>query len=111
MTLYKPGDVVLVKFPFTSGAGSKLRPALVILDTGDDDLVVARITTHTSLTLFDVVVVDWRGAGLLAPSNARLHKLATIEKSCVARKLGVLSPQELAKVQTTLYALFKQILG
>ena len=50
MTLYKPGDVVLVKFPFTSGAGSKLRPALVILDTGDDDLVVARITTHTSLT-------------------------------------------------------------
>ena len=49
MTLYKPGDVVLVEFPFASGVGSKLRPALVILDTGDVDLVVARITSQTSL--------------------------------------------------------------
>ncbi len=88
MTLYKPGDVVLVRFPFTSGAGSKLRPALVVLDTGDDDLLVARITTHTSLTPFDVAVIDWRGAGLLAPSNARLHKLATLEKSDIHRSLG-----------------------
>jgi mRNA interferase MazF len=102
MTLYKPGDVVLVKFPFTSGAGSKLRPALVILDTGDDDLVVARITTHTSLTLFDVVVVDWRGAGLLAPSNARLHKLATIEKSDIHRSLGHLQPTDSQRVAAVL---------
>ena len=90
MILYKPGDVVLVKFPFTSGTGSKLRPALVILDTGDADLVVARITTQSSISPFDVAVMDWRGAGLLAPSIARLHKLATLEKSDIHRTLGSL---------------------
>ena len=88
MPPYKPGDVVLVRFPFTSGAGSKQRPGLVILDTGDDDLLVARITTHSSSTAFDVPVTDWRGAGLLAPSNVRLHKLATLEKSDIHRTLG-----------------------
>ena len=102
MTLYKPGDVVLVKFPFTSGAGSKPRPALVILDTGDDDLLVARITTHSSLASFDVAIIDWRGAGLLAPSNARLHKLATLEKSDIHRTLGHLQATDRQSVAAVL---------
>jgi mRNA interferase MazF len=59
MTLYKPGDVVLVRFPFTSGAAAKLRPALVILDAGDADLLVARITTHSSDTPFDFALIEW----------------------------------------------------
>jgi mRNA interferase MazF len=88
MTTYKPGEVVLVKFPFTSGAGSKPRPAIVVLDSGDNDLVVARITTQSSQTLYDISVTEWRGAGLLAPSNVRLHKMATLEKSDIHRTLG-----------------------
>jgi mRNA interferase MazF len=102
MILYKPGDVVLVKFPFTTGGGSKLRPALVVLDTGDDDLVVARITTQQSLSPFDVPVTDWRGAGLLAPSIARLHKLATLEKSDIVRALGCLQATDRQSVAAVL---------
>jgi mRNA interferase MazF len=108
MTLYKPGDVVLVRFPFTSGAGSKLRPALVILDMGDADLLVARITTHSSLTPFDVAVSDWRGAGLLAPSNARLHKLATLEKSDIYRTLGHLQATDRQSIAAVLRRIFDQ---
>lgn len=88
MTLYEPGDVVLVAFPFTSGPGSKVRPALVILDTGDLDVVVTRITTQSASSPFDVALADWRGAGLLAPSSLRLHKLATLAKADIQRKLG-----------------------
>ncbi len=95
MTTYKPGDAVLVKFPFSSGAGSKPRPAIVVLDSGDDDLLVARITTQPSQTPYDCAVTDWRGAGLLAPSNIRLHKMATLEKSDIHRTLG--------RLQTTDY--------
>ncbi len=102
MILYEPGDVVLVEFPFTSGAGSKLRPALVILDTGDVDLVVARITTQSSNSPFDVAVTDWRGAGLLAPSIARLHKLATLEKSDIHRTLGRLQATDRQSVAVVL---------
>ena len=94
MTPYRPGEIVLVRFPFTSGSGTKKRPALVILDTGDNDLVVARITTHSSVGPFDISLDDWRAAGLLAPSNARLHKLATLEKSDIHRRLGQLQPAD-----------------
>ncbi len=106
MTLYKPGDVVLVQFPFTTGAGSKLRPALVILDTGDDGLLVARITTHSSLAPFDVAIIDWRGAGLLAPSNARLHKLATLEKADIHRTLGHLRTSDRQSIAVVLRRMF-----
>jgi len=72
---YQPGDLVLVEFPFT-GPGTKLRPALVVLDSGDADVVLARVTTPP----YDIHLTDWRQAGLLAPSFVRLHKLATLSK-------------------------------
>src|SRR4051794_16672256 len=90
MTNYQAGDLLLVAFPFTGG-GSKLRPALVVADTGDADLVVARITTQAVSTRCDVELVDWKLDGLLALSFVRLHKLATIEKALVNRALGRLT--------------------
>jgi hypothetical protein len=59
----------------------------------------------------DVVLSGWQGAGLKLPSTVRLEKLATIEKSCVVRKLGALASNELVKVRKVLADLFKQILG
>ncbi len=44
MIRYKFGDVVLAPFSQSNGA-VKQRPALVILDIGDDDVVLASITT------------------------------------------------------------------
>jgi mRNA interferase MazF len=108
MAVYKPSEVVLVEFPFTSGVGRKLRPALVILDAGDADLLVARIATQASLTPFDVAVADWRGAGLLAPSSVRLHKLATLEKSDIHRTLGHLQATDRQRVAAVLRRMLDQ---
>jgi mRNA interferase MazF len=99
---YRRGDVVLLAFPFTSAASSKQRPALVILDTGDQDIVVARITTQLYRSPLDVELADWNVAGLLAPSVVRVHKLATIERSIVRRSLGSLTTTDLKSVQTAL---------
>ncbi len=67
-----------------------LRPALVILDTGDADVLLARVTTHSHGSPFDVPISAWKQAGLLAPSIVRLHKLATLAKSRVHKHLGSL---------------------
>jgi mRNA interferase MazF len=88
-TSYQPGDLVLVEFPFT-GSGTKLRPALVVLDSGDADVLMARVTTQHQATPYDIQVTDWRQAGLLAPSFIRLHKLATLSKARIQRRLGAL---------------------
>jgi mRNA interferase MazF len=97
-TTYRAGDVLLVAFPHTSGSQSANRPALVILDMGDVDVVLARVTTRTHNTPHDVALGDWKGAGLIVPSVVRLHKLATIEKSLVKRRLGELQPADRTKV-------------
>jgi len=101
-TNYQPGDLVLVDFPFTSSGPGKPRPALVILDTGDADVVLARVTTQLSNTPFDVTLADWQQAGLLAPSTVRLHKLATLAKMVVRRHLGALTAGDRQRVAAVL---------
>jgi mRNA interferase MazF len=91
MTNYRKGDLLLVAFPFTDVGQSKRRPAMVIADTGDSDVLLARVTTQNTRGSFDVELADWQAARLLAPSVVRLHKLATIKKSLVERPLGTLT--------------------
>lgn len=93
------GDVFLCQFPFTSGTGSKLRPALVLFDL-QQDAVICRVTSVQRSGLLDVALADWQTAGLLKPSIARLDRLVTAEKSIFLRRLGVLSPADLAAVRS-----------
>jgi mRNA interferase MazF len=106
-TNFQPGDLILVDFPFVGGKHAKTRPAPVILDKGDADLVVARVTTQSVSASLDVPVTDGQGAGLLAPSIVRLHKLATLEKSLVQRVLGSLRPGDRKQVS----AVMSQVYG
>ncbi len=92
MPEFKTGSVILISFPFTGGTEMKKRPAPVLLDSGDDDLVLARITTQTADSPFDCPLKDWASAGLKAPSFVRLHKLATLEKKLVEKRFGMLTP-------------------
>ena len=80
---------------------------MVLLDTGDADLVVDRVTSQAVRTPFDVVIAHWQEAGLLLPSIARLDKLATLEKGLVERRLGKLSPPDLEEVERALRLLWQ----
>ncbi len=106
MINYQPGDLILVDFPFAGGRQTKTRPALVILDTGDADLVVARVTTQSASASQDVPITNWQGAGLLSVSIVRLHKLATLEKSLIHRVLGSLQPVDRNQVSGVLKQLY-----
>ena len=106
MTNYQAGEVVLIAFPYAGGTQTKVRPALVVLDTGDADIVVARITTRPGGTPYDVTLADWQGAGLNAPSTVRLHKLATLEKALVQRLLGRLGAADRQQVAAVVQQTF-----
>jgi mRNA interferase MazF len=92
------GEIHLCEFPFTSGAGSKVRPALALFDLGFD-VVICRITSVSRGVQLDVTLVDWQAAGLLRPSVARLDRIVTAEKSIFLRRLGVLSARDQAAVR------------
>jgi len=82
------GDIVLIKFPFTDTNTFKRRPALVINDFQDYDIIVCRITSKIYETPYDVFVNDWERFGLKLPSVIRVHKLATLEKNMVDLIMG-----------------------
>jgi mRNA interferase MazF len=107
---YQFGDVLLISFPFSNLVGSKRRPALVLLDTGDQDVIVARITSQNAQTALDADLTDWHEAGLRLPSVVRIHKIASLEKQLVERRLGRLTPNNLIQVQQNIQSLWASIL-
>jgi mRNA interferase MazF len=108
MTTYLPGDLLLIGFPYSGSAQAKSRPAMVILDSGDADVVVARVTTQQQQTQYDVLLKEWQIAGLLASSIVRLYKVATLEKALIRRKLGQLQPTDRASVAAVMHRVYAQ---
>lgn len=88
MVNYKLGEIVLVKFPFTSNLGFKKRPALIINDTNDGDVIVCRVTSKLYNSVYDIELKNWNQNGLQLPSVIRVHKIASLEKNMIDRKLG-----------------------
>lgn len=107
MTAYSFGDIVLIGFPHTDLQGVSKRPALVLYDSGDQDVLVARITTQEYTTEADYKIADWRNSGLLAESCVRLGKQATIEKKYIIKKLGTLADLEAETVKSILRRIFR----
>ena len=106
MTNYQTGDLVLIDFPFTGGSGYKTRPAMVIADTGDADIVVAKLSTQPPMSPYDVPLTSWVSAGLNAPSSVRTHKLVTLEKALVHRLLGHIDAADRPHVAAMVRSLF-----
>lgn len=109
MPLYHKGDVVLIVFPFTHLKKAKKRPALILLNVGDNDVLVARITSKLSHTNFDSMVSEWEQAGLISPSIVRIHKLGTIEENVIEKKIGALDKKDWMNVRMTTRRLFREI--
>ncbi|MGH7971500.1 MAG: type II toxin-antitoxin system PemK/MazF family toxin [Limisphaerales bacterium] len=107
---HSPGGILLAALVFTSQAGAKKRPVMVIRDAGDDDLLVAPVSGQAVRVAYDGILNDWLRAGLRLPSVVRVEKLATIEKGTVLRSLGRASAADWARVRASLAQLFHEIL-
>lgn len=92
------GEIYLCEFPFTSGATSKVRPALALFDL-QNDAIICRVTSIIRSAPLDVTLHDWKDAGLLKPSIARLDRIVTAQKTIFLRRLGVLSPSDAQSVR------------
>lgn len=102
MESFQFGEVVILPFTYADLQSGKRRPALVLVDTGDDDILVAKITTQKYDSRFDVPIEDWNLSSLLAPSFARLHKLLAVEKTHVLQRVGFLTSPDLARMRNVL---------
>jgi mRNA interferase MazF len=109
------GDIVLVPFPFTSGLGSKVRPALVVQSDHNnrrlDDTIVAAVTKtihraarEATQLLIDITTSEGQQSGLLQTSAVKCEYLATLEHRLILRVVGRLTPAMMAQVDICLKA-------
>jgi mRNA interferase MazF len=108
----KSGEVALVRFPFSDLATAKKRPALILAETVRSPrhrlATLAMITSQVeSLRLEgDVLLADWKGAGLLHPSLLRLAKIATVDAELVDKVIGKLTSRDLGATREAFRRVF-----
>ncbi len=102
--MYKQGDVVLLPFPPTNQFASlaqarpKNRPAVIV--SADwffylrGDYVVIALTSQPKRDCFDLEIRDYKQAGLLKPSVARIGKFLTVHPIIIIKKLGELTEDD-----------------
>ncbi|MBM3810005.1 MAG: type II toxin-antitoxin system PemK/MazF family toxin [Acidimicrobiia bacterium] len=108
-----PGEICLASFPFGDTAGMKLRPVLV--PSGPigpiPEVLVAYISSVLPAELMpsdlvlDPAKPEFRSTNLKTTSVLRLHKLATIHASMIARHLGDLPGSQKKTVSAKLHHL------
>lgn len=89
------GDILIINFPFSDGQGSKRRPVMVIKDTSDKDILIAKVTSPPYNTEYDMTIQNWEQAGLLSSSVIRVHKIQTLYSSLVFGQIGRLTLTDL----------------
>ena len=82
------GSIVLLRFPFTDNISFKRRPALVLKDCEDGDVLICRITSKIYNSKYDIYLNDWLKFGLKLPSVVRIHKMATLEMDMIEAIMG-----------------------
>lgn len=109
------GDVVLLAFPFSSGAGGKVRPALVVQCDPSNrrltNVIVAMITTTThrarranTQLLIELETQAGKASGLLHTSAVTCENLLTVEQKAVHRVIGSLPATTMRAVDACLRA-------
>lgn len=104
MTPCDPGDVVLVRFPFTDLSSAKKRPAVIVSPAGfpatHGDVVVIALTSREQ-TETDLALTAWQAAGLPKPTWLK-PLVATLASSVVARRLGGLAAADRPRLSRVL---------
>ncbi len=106
----RPGEIFLAQFPFGDVPGMKLRPVLLLTGAVGPvpEVLVAYISSVTpaqalpSDLFLDPSTPEFNTTRLKVASTLRLHKLATIHSSSLARYLGAIDSATLATVASKL---------
>lgn len=106
------GDVVILDFPFASGVGGKVRPAVIVQNDADNQrirqTIVAMVTgnlrrvgepTHV---LIDPTNKEGAASGLHGKSLVVCSNLFTVDNSMIKRTIGQLSPELVASLDGSL---------
>ena len=102
----------MVRFPYSDGTGSKVRPSLVVQNDADnqrlDNTIVAMITGNVSHAheptqfLVDPSTPEGQTSGLRGPSVVKCSVLTTIAQRTILRNVGSLPDTAMQQINDCL---------
>ena len=94
------GIVVTVLFPFSDLSSSKLRPAIVLADSGRGDWILCQLTSkpYSDTTAVQIEDEDFISGSLHLTSYARPGKIFTANESLMVTQVGKLKDDSFRKV-------------
>jgi mRNA interferase MazF len=104
------GTIVLVRFPFSDLSRSKLRPAVVLADTGRKDWVLCQITSqpYTDLLAVKITNSDLTSGSFRKDSYARPGKLFTANSAIMTKQVGELKSERLEEMVRAVISLLEK---
>ena len=95
----KPGDIILVPFPFAELTNRKVRPCVVVCETKDKyrDVVVSAVSSVVpkELNENEILVEADSINNLRSPSIIKVDRIVTVKKADILARIGELSERHL----------------
>jgi mRNA interferase MazF len=104
------GDVISVPFPFSDTSTTKKRPALVITESDNNNIIICPITSKPGRD-YEIKLEDedFRVGKLnLSPFYIRPNIIATVDKSNVIRYIGKIKDDKLHQVISTIIEIIEK---
>ena len=104
------GDMVVTHFPFSDLKSVIKRPALVLVNLEEKDIILCQITKieRKDKNNIQLSQEDLKFGNLKLKSFIRPSKLFTLEKSLISYKLGTLKDNKIKEVINKVTSIFNQ---
>lgn len=102
------GDIVVLPFPFSDGSGVKRRPALVLAEADDRDVIVCQVTSRPYASRHHVKIGrdSFSHGSLPLVSFARPEKLFTASRASLGTPVAGVDDEVLQAALSIARALF-----
>ena len=101
---YRPGDIVVCRYPYTAGESGRPRPAVVVAIPESPEGLwlywVCMITASAEKMKSDIPIRPGKQSGLDIACVVRPGKIATIEAGIIRDKIGELPKTSLETLRT-----------
>lgn len=107
-----PASIVVVDFPFSDLSGSKLRPAVVLCDTGRGDWLLCQITSnpHSDPEAVAITPASLTKGALSSLSYARPTKLFTANETLMVKRVAFLGDEPFSQILSTIIRALQQVM-
>lgn len=110
----KQRDLILISYPFSDLAGSKVRPAIIVSNNThnkkSEDIIVVPLTTNIKIKDYSFILnlEDMEEGELLRESKVKVDRVFSVKKSLVKMKIGTVKKVIHDRILEELLKLIKQ---